>query len=293
MIRSIYTTAKGSPAGVKTAGLLFLSLFFSCSTATEKLITLGSLNGFEAKEVKTDKFTVKILGRTFTKTEPVRFYIQGDGNGFTRYRPAKNPTPRGFLVPEMTFLDWSPNRIYMARPCMYVDLGNEKNCEFKKWTLEKYSKEMVNALNQVIDKYKLDPKQKIELVGYSGGGAMAILVAAHRNDVQSIRTIAANLSSNSLTKHYSHTPLEGLDPIDFAQKVSQIPQIHFYGDSDSVIPSWVSENFVKRSKSKCVHRIKVEATHTKGWIEKWNYLHQIKPVCLKSGPSFPKGYKGP
>ncbi len=53
---------------------------------------------------------------------------------------------------------------------------------------------MVNSIHKTLDQIKTRYNASgFNLIGYSGGGAIAALVAADRNDILSLRTVAGNL----------------------------------------------------------------------------------------------------
>jgi pimeloyl-ACP methyl ester carboxylesterase len=54
---------------------------------------------------------------------------------------------------------------------------------------------------------------RLTLVGYSGGGTIAVLLAARRSDVAEVITVAANLDVGYWTQRDGLSPLTGsLDP---------------------------------------------------------------------------------
>lgn len=93
---------------------------------------------------------------------------------------------------KLAALDASPNVVYLARPCQYVW---SPLCSDIYWTDRRFAVEVVEAMSAAIDRLIL-PGQKLHLVGYSGSGAVAVLVAARRPDVVSLRTIAGNLDTS-------------------------------------------------------------------------------------------------
>jgi hypothetical protein len=48
---------------------------------------------------------------------------------------------------------------------------------------------------------------QLELVGFSGGGAVAVLAGAHRTDLRDPRTVTASLDIAWWTAEHSVTPL--------------------------------------------------------------------------------------
>jgi fermentation-respiration switch protein FrsA (DUF1100 family) len=66
---------------------------------------------------------------------------------------------------------------------------------------------------------------------------------------------------------------ESLNAIEVADKISRIPQLHFVGLQDQVIPKEVALRFISQQKSKnCSALLEVEATHQEGWVKQWQQL---------------------
>ena len=119
-------------------------------------------------------------------------------------------------------------------------------------------------------------------MGYSGGAAVAVLLAARRHDVGSVRTLAGNLDLEAVNRHHRVGPLTGsMDPMDAAKSVSGIPQMHFIAEKDSVVPAAAIENFLNASgNERCIQIRKVsEATHHEGWTQKWPELVRLPVFC--------------
>jgi hypothetical protein len=98
------------------------------------------------------------------------------------------------------------------------------------------------------------PGQKIHLVGYSGGAAVAALIAESRGDIASLRTIAGNLDTEAANRYHgvSFMP-ESLNPISKASRLALLPQGHFVCDGDRIIPPLITEGFAKAmGNSRCV-----------------------------------------
>jgi hypothetical protein len=57
--------------------------------------------------------------------------------------------------------------------------------------------------------------------------------------------------------------------MDVATVIKDLPQRHFVGSKDKVVPLFIARSFVERMGDKDGKRITVieEATHTKGWLE--------------------------
>jgi alpha-beta hydrolase superfamily lysophospholipase len=149
-------------------------------------------------------------------------------------------------------------------------------CSNQYWTNKRMSEDSVVAINDVIN--SINNKQKFSLVGYSGGGGIAILVAARNYMVSDIITVAGNLDHKAFTTHHHVTPMSGsLNPIDYVRQVSHIPQLHISGGKDTVIPPFIAGEFVQRASSPCVKQQIFEgASHRVGWKEMWIYPIKMK-----------------
>ena len=109
------------------------------------------------------------------------------------------------------------------------------------------------------------------MIGFSGGGAVAILVSAQRRDVTGIRTVAGNLNHKVWTTYHNVNPLKGsLNAVDVANKVSDIPQIHYVGDLDRNIGLRLAESFKARSGPGAL-----SSNKTSGRSEPWQGVGKV------------------
>jgi dienelactone hydrolase len=260
--------------------LIITTLFLTaCSnTATQKV---ASKNGFKHASLPTGKFNVTTYQKITKPQAAVNIYIEGDGRLLTSTQQYSNdPSPRTATVIKLAALDPNPNVVYLARPCQYAPEDLHTVCERRHWMSARYSTEIVAALNQAINLIKeRSAATKINLIGFSGGGALAVLIAAQRNDIASIRTVAGNLDLQTMQDFHGSDPLdESLDPLAVATKVQHIPQIHFIGDKDKTVPTTVAKNFSARAQlnPKQVQVLK-GVSHHDGWVQQW-------PTLLKSVP---------
>jgi len=122
---------------------------------------------------------------------------------------------------------------------------------------------------------------RINLVGYSGGGAVAVLVAARRRDVISIRTVAGNLDHDEVNRIHQVSPMPGsLNAIDVAPQLASIPQLHFSGADDDTVPPAIADRFRAAAGGRCVKSLVVPgASHESGWPERWPGLLAMRPSC--------------
>ncbi len=208
---------------------------------------------------------------------PLRVYIEGDGFAWiSRYRISPNPTPRNPVALKLAAADRAPSVLYIARPCQYIGVGQNPSCTQQYWTSHRFAREVIEATSAVIDRAKkVAHATAIELVGFSGGGAVAVLVAARRSDVVGIRTVAGNLDHVTLHRQKNASQLTGsLNAADVAAQLSAIPQIHYVGADDDIIEPYVAESYRNRAAAdNCIEiRTISGASHTRGWEDIWPRL---------------------
>jgi pimeloyl-ACP methyl ester carboxylesterase len=258
-------------SGCATTAYLFDKGAF-CEAAAEK-------SGFRKELIDTGDFTILAYSRIKKLGMSLVIYIEGDGSAWeTRTRLSEDPTPRDPLVIKLAAIDPSPNVAYLARPGQYTLIG-ASSCNPSYWSDERFSETVVKAMDQAVEhlKSKYGAKE-VSLIGYSGGGAIAVLVAARRGDITKLRTVAGNLDHVSVSNYHGVSSLGGsLNPIDVATGIAILPQRHFAGESDNVIPSFIARSFVKRAGDKNYDRVIIVkgATHSAGWVEQWAELLEI------------------
>jgi len=255
-------------------------LLSACAKPDTAELALNS--GFHQQFIQTERFKLASYQKIQQPQTDATVYIEGDGRAWIgRNRLSYDPSPRTPTVMQLAALDPSPNVIYLARPCQYSAEDLKTVCESKYWSVARYSEVVLSAIDQALTQIRTSTKaKKLNLVGYSGGASLAVLVAARRSDIASIRTVAGNLDLLAMEHHHHTTPLsESLDPISVASKVKHIPQLHFVGEKDQVVPKVVVENFVRAEglDSKIIV-VLPKASHNKGWIEEWPRLVTLEYI---------------
>ena len=216
---------------------------------------------YQYKEIKTGDFVIASWQKITNPAAGYKIYIEGDGYAFNaRGQATRNPTPRGTLVRELAFGDANPNVIYLARPCQYI---KSSVCAKRHWSSARFAPEIINAEYAAIRQIAGD--KPVVLVGFSGGAQVAGLAAAAKPglDVRKIITIAGNLDHLSWTAYHRLPDLnESMSLTDYQEKFFAIPQTHYAGSDDKVMPAALIEKFVNGRAPV----ITVEgATHNDGW----------------------------
>ncbi len=275
---------------------LYISFLFiiACSSApktyppsTQKSLNQAKLQGFSEKPQQTNTFLLTTYEKLLNPSSAnYHVYIEGDGNSWkTRYRLSNNPTPLQPLALHLAMRDPFENVIYIARPCQYTPLNLDKHCDAKYWSSHRYAKEVISSVSEVLDNYAvLNQHTNFTLIGFSGGASVAALVAAQRNDIQGLITVAGDLNHERLNRFHKTTPLSGsLNPTKMADKLKDIPQQHYVGENDPIIPTWLAQGFAKElNNPACVKVSSFKGvSHHKGWENKWPELINQPLACSK------------
>lgn len=230
--------------------------------------------GFQQEIVEAGDFNLLTLQRLAPEASILHVYIEGDGRAFlTRTRPSADPTPRQPVALELALRDPAPSVVYLARPCQYLPSERRHGCSSQYWTTARYADPIVCAMNHAIDTVvKRAGASAVGLVGYSGGGTVAALIAARRNDVAWLVTVAANLDHAAWTGAHGVTPLAGsLNPVDFAERLRDLPQLHLRGGRDGIVPASVTESYLAKLGHPPAARVETYADfdHDCCWPEIW------------------------
>ena len=241
---------------------------------------IADRSGLSKEYIKANDFTLLTYQRFNKLSDKISIYIEGDGRAWdSKFKISEDPTPLNPIALKLAMLDQADNLAYIARPGQY-SLSGIPDCDSKYWSSARFSLEVIESINHVIDVLKEKSGVKyVELMGYSGGGAIAVLVAARREDVIALRTIAGNLDTDQFCKYHHVSPMnESMNPLDVAKKVAHIPQRHFAGTSDKIIPLEISQTFVKKSGDKNEEHIVVinGVSHHDGWAKHWKELLRME-----------------
>lgn len=238
----------------------------------------GIAQGFEKLTIQTPQFDLLgYLKLSAPQESRLVVFIEGDGVAYVnRNQRAFDPTPEDPVALRLAAADARPNRLYLARPCQYTGGRNARGCSSDYWTTHRYAPETVAALDTAITQIRQRHRlQVIDLVGYSGGGGMALLLAARRSDVASVVTLAGVLDHAAWTGHFGDTPLWGsLNAVSSAERLRRIPQYHFVGGRDDQVPPHLAAAFMRRLNLDPAGRVEVipAYTHQCCWARDWTAL---------------------
>lgn len=272
----------------RKVSLLLIAIAFllsGCGTTNRhaNVDALTKITGLTSENLQTKTFVLRALSKTTAPVNILRVYIEGDGFAWVnRSTPSDDPTPRNPVGLQLAAADPFPNVLYLARPCQFTVYPLPAPCSATWWTDKRFAPEVVSAMDEALTMFVgRYPGVQIELVGYSGGGNVAALLAARRHDVRSLRTVAGNLDVAYVNALHHVTPMpQALSATNVATQLSALPQVHFSGMDDTTVPGIVARRFQQAAGKRCVQVVDVAGMdHGADWAARWPTLLTTLPEC--------------
>jgi hypothetical protein len=220
------------------------------------------------------RFDLQLYRRDSAGPGPLFIYIEGDGAAYLDpHTPSADPTPIDPLALRLAAEDDGP-AVYIARPCQFAPGRADRRCVPQDWTTRRYSREVVDAVNDAVEReHARAPQRPLVLVGYSGGGVIAALVAVSRQNVALLVTIAAPLDIADWTQRLNLSPLEGSEsPLDSAAALARVPHIAFAGERDTTVPVAAIRSAIEKLGPRAQLVIVPGFDHTCCWLRDWPTL---------------------
>jgi hypothetical protein len=225
----------------KITGVIVLCALTACLSPAAQFRRQAELYDFEQIEGP----LLIVQNGTFIDGKPIHIYLDGDGTpALPGGRIALDPSSRSRIILDLIKADETPSAL-VGRPCYY---GTGGDCDARQWTSARYSSEVVDRMSARISAILQPfPDSPVVLVGYSGGGALAMLIAPKIRHVVGLVTAAANLDTKAWTTYHGHAPLTAsLNPADMAPLSGTIKQFHFFGELDGNVPAALMRPEVER-----------------------------------------------
>ena len=224
----------------RAAGLLLLlAILAGCVTApVERLASQARLAGLQPVSLPAADFMLQGFERA-TAGRHARIYIEGDGRPWRAGGRviADDPSPRN--LPALTWMASLPGpSLYLGRPC-YFQTSAQPACNAMLWTYGRYSDRVVAAMAQGLQSWLQRHPQidSLTLVGHSGGGVLALLLAERLPAVVEVVTLAAPTDVALWAQLHQYTPLfASLNPADIEQWRPQVRRRLFFGEQDRQVP---------------------------------------------------------
>lgn len=245
-----------------------------CASPGQQLERRAHAAGLEIVHVTAGQFpSLVYLKRSPPPTHanaPLTIFLESDGITWRDGRqPSADPTTRQPLALEMLLQSPAP-AAYITRPC-YHGVRSYK-CNVEHWTGARYSSEVVESMAATVrEAQRLSGATKVALVGYSGGGTLAVLIAERLDSVASVMTIAANLDTDAWTEHHEYLPLSrSLNPA-LSDRPHPWPELHLRGSNDVVVPAATTARYFARYPD-AQQRTLEGFDHVCCWVRDWAQL---------------------
>ncbi len=217
-----------------------------CATPSQQFTARTAHEGLLREELTGRIFRHIVFSKASQRDDSrtLHLYLDGDGTPWTAPgQIAADPSARSPLILELMKQD-PASAVLLGRPCYYLT-SPDPACAPPLWTMARYSEAVVASLavvaRQIIARH---PDAAITLIGYSGGGVLATLLAPRLARVSGVLTVAANLDTAAWTAHHHYSPLSGsLNPAEQAPLPGAIQQLHLYGASDRNVSQALSARF--------------------------------------------------
>ncbi|VXC51377.1 alpha/beta hydrolase [Pseudomonas sp. 9Ag] len=248
----------------RAVSLLLVIALPGCASHLDRLSEAVSVRAGQIQIIRTSEFDLVSASTSETvKTDVLRVYIEGDGKAWsTRTQPSTDPSPRNLFMVNLALSDPHPS-VYLARPCQF---HKSVGCGISLWTDRRFSTPVIRSLHDALNALKArQSAQSLELIGYSGGGYLALLLADERTDVSQVQTIAGNLDPAAWAQHHQLSPLHGLKPIGSSALLRMLPQRHFIGTEDKVVPPASVEAFIRENEFRCASVTRLVTSHDSDW----------------------------
>ncbi|MES1943959.1 hypothetical protein PC39_07589 [Salinisphaera sp. PC39] len=239
-----------------------------CASLPERVDAFAEAQGLERRVVAGDGFRHVVYAREADDTpRSLHVYIEGDGRPWLHgVLASADPTPRTPYALALMGRDPRP-AIYLGRPC-YFGLADEPGCEPRLWTDARYGPEVVASMAAALDGLLAERGwPAVMLVGYSGGGTLAVLLADRVPGVRRVVTVAGNLDTDAWTAAHGYRPLAGsLNPMT-AARLAGVEHLHFAGAADANVSPGIARAFAERHGGRV--QVVEGFDHRCCWRERW------------------------
>jgi pimeloyl-ACP methyl ester carboxylesterase len=207
--------------------------------------------GYAVSTVRGKEFAHAVVVPAGQNSAPTLWvFLEGDGQPWVDggRRIARDPSPKIPMGFELFKASAVP-RAYLGRPC-YFTHAHDAGCDPSLWTSARYGKAAVTSMAAALETLIRDNSvRRVILVGYSGGGTIAYLVAPRIPEVAAVVTVSGNLDIDAWTRQHGYLSLSGSDnPATEPALDRRITQIAIVGGRDDNVPPSSLRGFLSRQQ---------------------------------------------
>ncbi|AEG00998.1 alpha/beta hydrolase family protein [Methylomonas methanica] len=260
----------------KSLAIGFFAVFLGtgCSTVAEDFARQAKLLNLEREVMRGSNFQHVVYRKSGNSSATLHVYIDGDGTPWIAGRPTDDPTPRNALLLKLMSLD-PASSAYVGRPC-YHGMHSTDACASRFWLSHRYGEAVVVSLAEVIKHLLRSGRyRRIALIGHSGGGTLAVLLASRLPETVAVVTVAANLDLSAWAAYTENDDLNAsLNPAELPALDPSIKQYHFAGGKDDIVPPALMVNAAKQLGSNLI--VIDDYDHVCCWERLWaNILDDV------------------
>lgn len=262
---------------IAAAGLV-VAICAGCATPSQRFAERAAEAGLAVETLAGQGFDHLLVRKPGRGPGPLHVYIEGDGRPWlTDTLPADDPTPRRALAFELMLRDPAP-AVYLGRPC-YFGLDHAR-CETRHWTDARYGDAIVDSMAAALRSIQAGrADRRLRLIGYSGGGVIATLLARRVAEVVDVVTVAANLDVGAWARLHRYTPLSASrDPRSLPP--ASIREIHLVGGNDANVPPALVRGYAGGRPNVALLE-QPGFDHSCCWVDAWPTLLQRLPPLQK------------
>ena len=202
----------------------------------------------------------------------LRIYVEGDGTPWLRgTRVSVDPTPSNPVLLRLMH-DATHAAVYLGRPC-YFGSATDKGCDERWWTFDRYSRIVVASMCAAANRVSRElGAETVQLIGYSGGGAIVVRMSECTDRLVSLSTIAGNLDPWAWSEHHGYSPLVNLlPPGPAASQHSDVIESHWQCSNDHDVPPSTTDTYFA-TRGRAIRHIVDACSHSKGWQRYWSHI---------------------
>jgi dienelactone hydrolase len=241
-----------------------------CAAPATRARALARSHGLEPLLLSGTRFKHHAFAANRGASGVLVIFIEGDGSPWVDRgrRIAADPTARVPLALELA-VTTPASVLYLGRPC-YLEVKRPPECAQTLWTSGRYSSEVVASMSAAAAMYVTQHHfQQVLIVGYSGGGTLAALMATNVPHVSGLVTIAGNLDPDSWAQLHGYLPLQGsLNPALEPPLPGQLNQWYLVGERDRNVPAAATARYFARIPQDHIWSY-AQFDHTCCWARAW------------------------
>ena len=269
--------------GSALLAMALAAMLTGCADVSQRARAYAQKRGMTASVIQGTRFRHQIwtAPERGSAVGPATLYvfIEGDGAPWIEAgsKVAHDPTPHRPLALELaaaTSAAAAPHAVlYLGRPC-YFEPHLDANCTPDLWTSGRYSDAVVDSLVAAVNRYTaaFDNGPALVLIGYSGGGTLAVLMAAHLPSTRAVITIAGNLDVTAWVRWHGYLPLTlSENPAAEPHLPDSIRQWHLVGGKDGNMPEALERRYFDTMPPGHIWRYP-GFDHVCCWVQQWSTI---------------------